>query len=193
MPKSRRKFFLILFSFAIILVNLGISRDLSAKEFDNELKRDLSSKKWANVDGFRSARFGMDEAEVLRAIRVDFHITGSEVLRKIHPVEKTIRLAINVSELLPKSGPAQVVYLLGFRTAKLIEVDIFWGPSQISEVSSNDILSTARLLLHHFQQQKFQKEGMVTNGTLPDGSSLFFRRKDLHGKEIIDKTLSILA
>jgi len=186
MFKSRQKlFFLILFSLAVNLVTLGVPQDLPAQEFDRELKKGLSSKKWADVEGFRSARFGMDEEEVLRAIRVDFHVPITDVVRKVHPVEKTMRLAIKVSDLLPKSGPAQVVYLFGFRTVKLIEVDIFWGPSSISEASSNDILSTARILLHHFQQQKFQKEGLVINGTLPDGSFLVFRGKDLKGRMII--------
>lgn len=186
MPESRRKiFFLILLSFSINLVTLGISGDLPAQEFDKELKRDLSSKKTAEVEGFRSARFGMDEEEVLRAIRVDFQVPASEVIRKVHPVEKTTRLAIKVSDLLPQSGPAQVVYLLGFRTTRLIEVDIFWKPSSTSEASSNDILSTAGILLHHFQQQKFQKDGLEINGTLSDGSLLIFRGKDLKGRMII--------
>jgi hypothetical protein len=186
MPKSRHKlFYSILFLLAMNLVTLGNPLDLSAEKFDNEQKKDSSLKKWANVEGFRSARFGMDEEGVLRAILMDFHVPGSEVVRKVHHVEKTIRLAIKVSELLPKSGPAQVVYILGFRTAKLIEVDIFWGSSSISEASSSDMLSTARILLHHFQQKQFQKEDRVINGTLPDGSILIFRGKDKKGRMIV--------
>ena len=49
-----------------------------------------TSQKWAVVNGFRSANFGMKERDVLKAIKKDFGIGKKQVSRKTHPNEKTL-------------------------------------------------------------------------------------------------------
>ena len=50
------------------------------------------TKKWAVIDGFRSAKFGMDKKKVMRAIAKDFKISASKVKLDIHPTENTTTL-----------------------------------------------------------------------------------------------------
>ena len=86
-----------------------------------------SSKNTAKVEGFRSARFGMTEKEVHRAIYKDFRISKKNVERQVHPTEKTVNLGILVEDLLPQSGPAKAYYVFGYKSRRLIQVNIVWG------------------------------------------------------------------
>jgi len=186
MLKGRRKLISpILFAFTANLAALFFCQDLPAQDDKRKLNKVSSSKIWASLEGFRSAKFGMNEDEILESIRIDFHISKEEVVRKIHPAEKTLRLAVRTPNLLPDSGPAQVVYLLGFRSKQLIEVDIFWGSPLFPDVSSADVLNTAHMLRSHFDKQRFQKDKLVVNGVFPDGSILVFRGKDKMGRMVI--------
>ena len=67
-----------------------------------------TSQKWAVVSGFRSAQFGMNERDILKAIKSDFGLGKKQVSRQVHPNEKTITLGINVPRILPDSGPAKL-------------------------------------------------------------------------------------
>ena len=86
-----------------------------------------TSQKWAVVSGFRSAQFGMNERDILKAIKSDFGLGKKQVSRQVHPNEKTITLGIKVSKLLPESGPAKIFYILGYKTRRLIHINVIWG------------------------------------------------------------------
>src|SRR6185369_13874999 len=76
------------------------------------------------IDGFRSAKFGMAEAEVVAAIEKDFGVKAGDVAREDNPLEKTVALVAKVSDLIPDSGPARAVYILGYKTKALIQVNV---------------------------------------------------------------------
>ncbi|MFQ5451181.1 MAG: hypothetical protein ACE5E9_11170 [Nitrospinaceae bacterium] len=171
---------------AVITMFLGPGfLDARAQGADPREPGKLREKQWANIEGFRSAHFGMSEPEVLKAIFRDFKIPKSKVIRKTHPIERTVRLGIKVSGLLPSSGPAHILYILGFKSNKLIEIDLIWGNTVSSDMSAERVVGIANQLLNHFSRQKFQKDGLVINGTLPDGSILVFRGKDRKGRMAI--------
>ena len=65
-----------------------------------------ASQEWAVIDGFRSARFGYKESDVLKAIKKDFKINKKGVSRVINQQEKTVTLRIDVNNLLAGSGPS---------------------------------------------------------------------------------------
>src|SRR5580765_4945265 len=48
------------------------------------------------IDGFRSAKFGMNEVQVLAAIEKDFGVKAGEVSREDNPLEKTVALVAKV-------------------------------------------------------------------------------------------------
>src|SRR5271166_5195252 len=61
----------------------------------------------AAIEGFRQARFGMNEEEVKQAIRKDFPAAG-KLTTAIHPTEKTTVLSLTTPDLLPHSGNARI-------------------------------------------------------------------------------------
>ena len=141
-----------------------------------------TSQKWAVVNGFRSANFGMKEREVLKAINKDFGIGKKQVSRKTHPNEKTVTLGIQVDRLLPESGPAKVFYILGYKSKRLIHINVIWGKPVTKKPNAEAVVATANQLRNHFAQKKYQKEGFALNAQLGEGVILVFQGKDRKGR-----------
>jgi hypothetical protein len=141
-----------------------------------------TSQKWAVVNGFRSSQFGMNERDVIKAIKSDFGIAKKQISRKVNPNEKTITLGINVPRILPDSGPAKIIYLLGYKTRRLIEIKIIWGRPVMKDPNTEAVVATANQLRNHFMQKKYQKEGFAINAQLGEGVILVFQGKDRKGR-----------
>jgi len=135
-------------------------------------------KEWAVVDGFRSAKFGMSEKQVLRAIAKDFKISKRKVDRKFLPTEKITALMIHTPKLMNVGGPADIVYFLGYESKKLMQVNIDWGKGVTENINGDDILSAANLLRNHLTKKKYKKEGYAVNTRFDDNRMLVFRGKD---------------
>ena len=144
--------------------------------------RTSASQKWAVVNGFRSANFGMKERDVLKAIKKDFGIGKNQVSRKTHPNEKTVTLGIQVDKLLPESGPAKVFYIMGYKSKRLIHINVIWGKPITKKPNAEAIVATANQLRNHFAQKKYQKEGFALNAPLGEGVILVFQGKDRKGR-----------
>ena len=141
-----------------------------------------TSQKWAVVSGFRSAQFGMNERDILKAIRNDFGLEKKQVSRQVHPNEKTISLEIKVSKLLPESDPAKIFYILGYKTRRLIHINVIWGRPVMKDPNAEAVVATANQLRNHFVQKKYQKEGFAYNHQLGEGLILVFQGKDRKGR-----------
>jgi len=140
----------------------------------------------AQVEGFRTARFGMTVDEVMEAIHKDFAIAAGEVGRELHPTEKTQSLWVPVDDLVPESGPARVYYIFGFKSRQLIQVNITWGRSVTEErVEPDKIVATANQLRDHFIRKDFEAEGLVANAPLGEGVILVFRGTDSKGRMVV--------
>src|SRR5207244_3808179 len=81
----------------------------------------------AAIDGFRQARFGMTEDQLRQAIKKDFPAAAAKLKVSTHPSEKTTVLTVTVADLLPQTGTARVFYVLGYKSKKLIQVNIVWA------------------------------------------------------------------
>ncbi len=139
-------------------------------------------KTWANIDGFRSAKFGMVRAEVTKAIFRDFGIASSKIAIISHPTEQTQSLAITVKQLFPKSGKSQVVYVFGYRSNLLMQVNIFIGHGVDKSVTAQQVVDSGNLLGNHLLRKRYQDDGLVAHARLNDGSVLIFRGKDKKGR-----------
>ena len=141
-----------------------------------------TSQKWAVVNGFRSAQFGMAERDVIKAIKSDFGIGKKKISRIVHPNEKTVTLGIKVPRLLPESGPAKIFYILGYKTRRLIHINVIWGRPVMKDPNAEAVVATANQLRNHFMQKKYQKEGFALNAQLGEGVILVFQGKDRKGR-----------
>ena len=141
-----------------------------------------ASQEWAAIDGFRSARFGYKESDVLRAIKKDFRINKNGVSRVVNQQEKTVTLGIDVKDLLAGSGPSKVFYILGYKSKRLIHVNVTWGRPIQKKPNAEAVVSTANQLRNYFAQKKYQKNGFALNAQLGEGVILVFQGKDQKGR-----------
>ena len=137
---------------------------------------------WAIIDGFRSAKFGYKEGDVLRAIKKDFKINKNGVSRVINQQEKTVTLGIDVKDLLAEPGPSKVFYILGYKSKRLIHVNVTWGRPIQKKFNPEAVVSTANQLRNYFAQKKYQKNGFALNAQLGEGVILVFQGKDKNGR-----------
>jgi len=142
-------------------------------------------KEWAVIKGFRSARFGMREAEVLRAINKDFRISKNKVKRQEHPMEKTVSLGITVTDLLPESGEAGVFYVFGYKSKRLIQVNVLMGRPIAKNPNPAGIVTVANSLRGHFMKKRYKTESFVANAKLNDASVLVFKGQDKKDRMIL--------
>ena len=141
-----------------------------------------STKPWANIDGFRSAKFGMKTKEVKQAILKDFGIFDSKIDTISHPTEQTQSLGITIDELLPNSGKSRLVYVFGYKSKKLMQVNILVGHPVDTDITAQQVVDSGNLLGSHFFKKQYQEDGLVAHARLNDGSVLIFRGKDKKGR-----------
>ena len=175
----------LLAAICVLMVLVLSQRETQAKTFTVPFESLRPAKNTAKIDGFRSAQFGMTEKEVLKSIFKDFRIPKSKIKRRIHPNEKTVSLNLSVKNLLPNSGLAKLFYVFGFKTKRLIQVNILWSRTIDNQLHPQKMVDTANQLRSHFLSQGFQKEGLALNTKISDGSILVFRGVDVMGKMVV--------
>jgi len=144
-----------------------------------------NTKPWANIDGFRSAKFGMRMDEVKQAILRDFGITDSKIDTISHPTEQTQSLGVSIDQLLPTSGKSRVVYVFGYKSKRLMQVNILMGHPVDTNIIPQKVVDSGNLLGNHFFKKRYQKDGLVAHARLNDGSVLIFRGKDQKGRMVL--------
>ena len=149
-----------------------------------------SEKPLASIDGFRSAKFGMERVEVTKAIFNDFGIVSAKIAIINHPTELTQSLGVTVEQLIPRFGKSKVVYVFGYRSNKLMQVNVFFGHGVDQRVTSQQVVDLGNILGNHFFKKRYQKDGLVANANLNDGSILIFRGKDQEGRMALLRLLN---
>ena len=184
-------FFATRITIKLILINLlvvFISSTLVFAQGSNRLATDKNvknTKPWANIDGFRSAKFGMSMKNITNAIYKDFQLRDSKISTIKHPTEQTQSLGITVEQLLPNSGKARIVYVFGYKTNKLIQINVLLGDPVDTSVTPQQIVDSGNILGNHFFKKRYQEDGLVAHARLNDGSILIFRGKDQKGRMVL--------
>jgi len=68
------------------------------------------------IDGFRSAKFGMSEADVRAAMIKDFNAKPDAIKAQDNASELTHSILMSVPELLPNGGTAELSYVFGYKS-----------------------------------------------------------------------------
>ena len=142
------------------------------------------------VAGFRSARFGMPISETLEAMQLDFQLGHEDVAARPNDEDKTMSLVATVKDIFPGSGPAQVVYIHGYRQKKLIQVNVLWGAPVTEEPDPQTLVTTANILQKYFHQLGFDAQKTVMNTRVDDGSFIVFRATDEQERMVLLQLLS---
>ena len=151
------------------------------------------AKKWAVINGFRSARFGMTEKEVLHAIATDFKISRHRVEKKALAAGKMTALIIHVRKTMDIGGPSDIVYILENKQKRLVGVNIDWGKSVTDNVVGKDILTAANLLRNNFVKKRYKKKLYAINKRINDTMMVVFRGYDEKNRSILLRLESPMA
>lgn len=131
-----------------------------------------------HVDGFRGAKWGMNEAAVKAAIAAEFKIPADKLKGEVNPNEKTTVLAITVPDLIEGAGTARISYIFGHSTKKLIEVNIVWGTPVDPHVKPEMIVAAANQLRTLFLDAGYAPDTITANARANDGSIVVFTGED---------------
>jgi hypothetical protein len=131
----------------------------------------------AVVEGFRSAKFGMKEAEVRAEVEKDFKIKSDAIKSQDNPAELTHSLLVTVPDLLAGGGTAEVSYVLGYKSKTLIQVGTVWSKATDPAMTPERLFSNANILRAHFLGEGFKPETVTVN-TPVNGGLLMFRGSD---------------
>jgi hypothetical protein len=134
----------------------------------------------AEVSGFRSATFGMDEADVKAAILKDFGIKATAIASGENAAERTRVLSVSVPELLQDGGAAQVSYVFGYKSKGLIQVGISWSHQTDPTITADKLVADGDVLRAHFLGSGYAPDSIKTGLALPNGL-LLFRGEDADG------------
>lgn len=138
----------------------------------------------AQVEGFRSARFGMSEAEVKAAIAKDFGIKGDALRDQSNPGERTKVLVAKVPDLLPGGGIAEASYVIGYQSKKLIQVSLSWSKATDDKLTPEQLFSNSSVLRAHFMNEGFKPDSIATNMPI-NGGILMFRGSDAKDRTVM--------
>jgi hypothetical protein len=154
----------------------------------SKTKSTQPGQKQAKIEGFRSAKFGMKERDIFKAITKDFKISKGKVKRSIHPLEKTTSLEIIIPKLLEVGGKAKIAYIMGYKTKRLIHVNVIWGrgaEESGGKVEPQNIIDAANFLRNHLAKKSWKKDLLAANARLNDNSTLVFRGIDKSNRMVI--------
>ena len=135
----------------------------------------------AKVVGFRSALFGMDEAQVRAAVTKDFGVPGSAIRKSQNLGDRTDVLTVRVPDVLQGGGTSDVAYAFGYKSKKLTQVSVIWSKGTDKAMTPERMLANGEALREYFQGEGYEPKTIVVNSALKDGI-LLFRGADGDGR-----------
>lgn len=122
------------------------------------------------VTGFRGAHFGMDEAQLRAAIQADFTVKPDAIKVVPNVMERTTALVVALPTLEPGPGPATAVYILGYKSKKLIQVNLVWTQGAAADKNDSGPYLVAGVQLANYFNGFGWRDGKVSMG-VPSGSN----------------------
>lgn len=136
------------------------------------------------IDGFRSAKFGMNEADVRAAMTRDFNAKPDAIKAQDNASELTRSVLLSVPELLPNGGTAELSYVFGYKSKSLIQVGAVWSKGTDTAMTPEKLFSNANILRAHFMGEGFKPDSIAVNMPVA-GGIVMFRGSDAKDRSVI--------
>lgn len=136
------------------------------------------------IDGFRSAKFGMSEADVRSALAKDFNAKPEAIKAQDNASELTHSLLYSAPELLPNGGTAELSYVFGYKSKSLIQVGAVWSKGTDAAMTPEKLFSNANILRAHFLSEGFKPDSIAVNMPV-NGGIVMFRGSDAKDRSVI--------
>ena len=118
------------------------------------------------------------------AIAKDFGVKPDAIREQPSPGERTKVFVVTVPDLLPGGGTAEVSYVIGYQSKKLIQVSISWSKATDDKMTPEQLFSDSSVLRSHFMSEGFKPDTVAT--TMPiNGGILMFRGSDAKDRSVI--------
>ncbi|MFK4587780.1 hypothetical protein [Bradyrhizobium diazoefficiens] len=137
-----------------------------------------------SIDGFRSAKFGMGEADVRAAMIKDFNAKPDAIKAQDNASELTHSILMSVPELLPNGGTAELSYVFGYKSKSLIQVGAVWSKGTDAAITPEKLFSNANILRAHFMGEGFKPDPIAVNMPVA-GGIVMFRGSDAKDRSVI--------
>ncbi|HJQ59926.1 MAG TPA: hypothetical protein VJ890_23675 [Vineibacter sp.] len=121
----------------------------------------------------------MTEAEVRGAIHKDFAVKPDDIRATPNAIERTTALIVSLPSLDPGPGAATAVFILGYQSKKLIQVNVQWAHDGAAGKADTAPYLVAGVQLVNYFNQFSWRDGRVNLG-IPIGpaSLLLFGGED---------------
>jgi hypothetical protein len=130
------------------------------------------------VTGFRDARFGMTEPEVRAAIKKSFALKDADIKTSSNPTEATLLIA-RVESLDPGPGPADITYIFGNKSKRLIQVNVAWGEDAPNKPSgANALVAAGTRLVRYFLEFSWHKDTARVGIPVGENTVVLFAGED---------------
>ncbi|QAU47915.1 hypothetical protein [Bradyrhizobium guangzhouense] len=136
------------------------------------------------IDGFRSAKFGMTEADVRAAMTKDFNPKADAIKAQDNPSELTHSVLLSVPDLLQNGGTAELSYVFGYKSKSLIQVGAVWSKATDAAMTPEKLFSNANILRAHFLSEGFKPDSIAVNMPV-NGGIVMFRGSDSKDRSVI--------
>ena len=136
------------------------------------------------IDGFRSAKFGMNDADVRAAMTKDFNAKPDAIRAQDNASELTHSLLLSVPELLPNGGTAELSYVFGYKSKSLIQIGAVWSKTTDTAMTPEKLFSNANILRAHFMGEGFKPDSIAVNMPVA-GGIVMFRGSDAKDRSVI--------
>jgi hypothetical protein len=131
------------------------------------------------IQGFRSALFGMKADAVLAAIRADFGVAPSSVERREMPEQQAVAFVVPLMRLNPGPLPATVVYLFDQPSGQLFHINVVWEIAGTPDDGHRHGLYVAQLrLLQYFATLPYTSARSTVGNTSGSGFSYVAEQPD---------------
>ena len=137
------------------------------------------------IKGFRSAQWGMGEADVRAAIAKDFKPADAAITAFDNPAEKTHVVAVHLDGLAPAPGAVNITYIFGAASQKLIHVNVVWSTGPTPTRQERDQMAAGGVELSKYFLDQAWRAGATGAGAAPDASYfIFFQGADPQGSAV---------
>lgn len=136
------------------------------------------------ITGFRSVTFGMTEDQVKAQISKDFKLPASAIHSDENTIQRTEVLSVSVPDLISKGGTAEIGYVFGYQTHKLITINILWSKDTDPKITADQIYQNGQYLQQYFAGDGFLPQRSLGNAAWP-GGVLLFRTSDTDNNVIM--------
>jgi hypothetical protein len=167
-----------------LVAGFGGLGPVAAQTSSAEVEQGETASAQVRLEGFRSARFGMDEAAVRDAIQADFSLSDDAIEDSENVAERTRILSARVADVLTDGGTADVSYVFGYASRMLSQVSIVWSAQSDPDMTADQLIANANALQTFFLQAGYEPQSVVANVQVPEGL-LVFRGRDVQGRMIV--------